>query len=93
MHNGALRDIKVWIGGLGEASTKDYRYLGEWGCLALSPPVDGHKAGGADVEGVVLVVVELLLIHGVLVAGLQDFPANRTELRTPSPPVARGGGV
>ena len=46
----------------------------KWGGLALATPVDGHEAGGADVEGVVLVILEVLLVAGVLVAGLEDLP-------------------
>ena len=37
----------------------------------LGALVDWDEAGGADVEGVVLVVVDLMLVSGVLVACLQ----------------------
>ena len=38
----------------------------------LGALVDRDEAGGADVEGVVLVVVDLMLVSGVLVARLQE---------------------
>ena len=38
----------------------------------LGALVDGDEAGRADVEGVVLVVVDLMLVSGVLVTRLQE---------------------
>jgi hypothetical protein len=52
----------------------------QWSCLALSPLVDGDEADSADVEGVVLVIVELVLFSWVLVTSLQDLPCLLSDL-------------
>ena len=46
--------------------------------LALRPPVNRNVAGGAEVERVVLVIVQLLLVRWILVASLvQRIVKNR----------------
>ena len=43
---------------------------GEGRRLAVGPPVQRHEAGGADVEGVVFVIVQLVFVCRVLIARL-----------------------
>ena len=71
---------------------------GQRGGHALRALVDGNKASPADVEGIVLVVLELVLVRRVFVAGLQDLPGLlghvrlRSELQQ-SPSETAGGFV
>ena len=77
------------------------------GCLALLPlpinqpakqaslPVDGGVGGGADVKGVVLVVLQFMFIYWVLLAGYKDLPglkhtSHQNEVKDNG--VTQGGG-
>jgi hypothetical protein len=55
-------------------------YLRERGSFTLGSAIDGNKAGRTDIKRIVLVIVELVLIHRVLVARLQDFPTTSTSV-------------